>query len=270
MPLDKRNAKGRFSWVRRLVQGQNRQGSLSGSSQDHYRHRNGNQSRRRNSRGENGRVGSSSVHYGLQQQGEDGENTEIKASAGSISSYNSDENHNRGSLLSDGATSNSDNISTIPLKSMVSSPSTRAPSVLSGYVNADNSSYVASTAETSLAPSIQAASFNHSLYPNVPSISQTLDRDRERDRDEELIITLASSSRRARRRSLDTNCSTAGIPPASIVERLAVNPTAGNSSAASVHYERGDGQSSSHYERGDGQSSGHYERSVKSEAEYEK
>lgn len=48
----------------------------------------------------------------------------------------------------------------------------------------------------------------------------------ERERDSESIVTLASSSRRVRRRSIDTNCSMAGIPPASIMERLTVNPTA--------------------------------------------
>lgn len=242
--------------MRRLVQGQNRQGPLSGSSLEHYQHRSNHRNRPQTGNGENGRARSSREPNGHLEQHETAENTDNKATDASISSYNSEDNHtNHGSILSDGATTDSDNISTIPLKSMVSSPSTRAPSVLSSDINGDNSSYVASTAETSLAPSIQGASLNHSLYPNVASISQALERG-ERDRDEELIITLASSSRRTRRRSLDTNCSTAGIPPASIVERLTVNPTAGNSSAASVHYERGDGRYS-----------GHYERSVRSEAE---
>ncbi|EDK36015.2 hypothetical protein PGUG_00113 [Meyerozyma guilliermondii ATCC 6260] len=119
----------------------------------------------------------------------------------------------------------SDNISTIPLKSITSIPSTKSPSVLS---DKDNNSYMASTAETSLAPSghtvglpspqttAQTASTSAASASNTPV----------NDRDQESIVTLASSSRRVRRRSLDTNSSTTGIAPASIMERLSVHPTA--------------------------------------------
>lgn len=120
----------------------------------------------------------------------------------------------------------SDNVSTVPLKLIVSRSSTTNPlSILSGEQQQDNSSYVASTAETSLAPSVHV--------PLLPGLHGALSsgrterdsiRDRERDRDSELIVTLASLSRRIRRRSIDTNCSLAGIPPASIMERLSVNP----------------------------------------------
>lgn len=172
-----------------------------------------------------------------------------------------DTRHRGSSILSDQTTTHSDNLSTIPLKSIISVPSTKAPSVLSGDNNQDNNSYVASTAETSLAPSIHTvANHNYSLYPgnaslhsNHPSINQNpeLARDRDRDstreRDSESIITLASSTRRARRRSLDTNCSTAGIPPASIMERLSIHPNAATSStyAVSIHNsnDRGENQS---------------------------
>ena len=112
----------------------------------------------------------------------------------------------------------SDNISTTPLKLIVSRTSTtNPPSILSGENHNDNSSYVASTAETSIAPSIHPP-----LSPGQFHLARS--GDRERERDSELIITLASSSRRTRRRSIDTNCSMAGIPPASIMERLTVTP----------------------------------------------
>lgn len=159
-----------------------------------------------------------------------------------------DTGDNRSSFVSsDQITSHSDNISTTPLKSIISAPSTKAPSVLSTDHNQDNNSYVASTVETSIAPSIHTTGHNnYLLYPgnaslqssNNPnfnlSVNQGNDRDSTRERDSESIVTLASSSRRTRRRSLDTNCSTAGIPPASIMERLSLNPTAANGSSAAV------------------------------------
>lgn len=114
----------------------------------------------------------------------------------------------------------SDNISTTPLKLIISHTSTtNPPSILSGDQNTDNTSCVASTAETSLAPSGHA-----SLSPSHYQLRPEQRDARERERDSESIVTLASSSRRTRRRSVDTNCSLAGIPPASIMERLAVNP----------------------------------------------
>lgn len=128
----------------------------------------------------------------------------------------------------------SDNISTIPLKSITSIPSTKSPSVLS---DKDNNSYMASTAETSLAPSghtvglpspqttAQTASTSAASASNTPV----------NDRDQESIVTLASSSRRVRRRSLDTNSSTTGIAPASIMERLSVHPTAASAYAPSAY-----------------------------------
>ncbi|CAK9437571.1 uncharacterized protein LODBEIA_P19490 [Lodderomyces beijingensis] len=71
------------------------------------------------------------------------------------------------------------------------------------------------------------------------------------ERDNESVVTLASSSRRMRRRSIDTNCSTAGIPPASIMERVHINPTTGASSsityATSIKTSKTDGnRTSSH------------------------
>lgn len=130
------------------------------------------------------------------------------------------ETDTRGSYNSDQITSNSDNISTIPLKSIVSVPSTKSPSVLSNDNNHDNHSYNPSTAETSIAPSSTTPQFNPILFNR--------DRDGNHipglDRDSESIVTLASSTRRRRRRSLETNSSTVGIPPASIMERLSVQP----------------------------------------------
>ncbi|CAN3364952.1 hypothetical protein DICA3_E20494 [Diutina catenulata] len=115
----------------------------------------------------------------------------------------------------------SDNISTIPLKSIISVPSTKSPSILSDpNMQGDQSSYNASTTETSLAPS--------SIVLQSPQNTALLAASRNDDnRDNESVVTLASSTRRIRRRSIDTNCSTAGIPPASIMERLTGQPGSG-------------------------------------------
>lgn len=113
-----------------------------------------------------------------------------------------------------------DNISTIPLKLIVSHTSTNPPSIISSEHHQDNTSGVASTAETSVFPSPHA-SVSPSYYTGLLHTRQG----GERERDSELIVTLASLSRRVRRRSIDTNCSLAGIPPASIMERLTVNPS---------------------------------------------
>lgn len=125
----------------------------------------------------------------------------------------------------------SDNFSTTPLKLIMSRTSTsNTASVLSAENQQDNASLVASTAETSLYPSTHV-----SLSPSIHGQARNerdRDRDRERDRDSESIITLASSSRRTRRRSIDTNCSVAGIAPASIMERLSVHPMPHNNADA--------------------------------------
>lgn len=135
------------------------------------------------------------------------------------SSYECDSNPDKRSTSD---FSNGDNISTTPLKSIVSVQSTQSPSILSDN-NQDQTSGVASTAETSLAPSVHTTATAFTPTPNTIGYQE---------RDSESIVTLASSSRRIRRRSIDTNCSTAGIPPASIMERLSTQPTAANSSYA--------------------------------------
>lgn len=117
----------------------------------------------------------------------------------------------------------SDNLSTIPLKSIMSTQSTKSPSILSQSHN-DQQSMDASTTETSLAPSIQAAP-HYTFVPNNAHSNVILTNSSAfHDRDSESIVTLASSSRRIRRRSIDTSSSTTGIPPASIIERLGVHP----------------------------------------------
>ena len=57
----------------------------------------------------------------------------------------------------------SDNVSTTPLKSIVSSQSTKSPSILSGDAHNDQT-LIASTAETSLAPSVQTPT-NYTFFP---------------------------------------------------------------------------------------------------------
>lgn len=280
---DKRQAKGRFGWVKRLMQGQGRQGLPNHAydqRQNHVRRRRSNSTPHRTR--DNGGV-TTNPHNEMNRANSelqfenDTPNVKIVEFDDGLTkpdpSYysdidsdqidnSSDDTRNRGtSILSDQITTHSDNLSTIPLKSIMSAPSSKSPSVLSGDNHHDNSSYVASTAETSLAPSVHTATtHNYTLYPgnaslhsNHPSINQNpeqsrdRDRDSTRERDSESIITLASSTRRVRRRSLDTNCSTAGIPPASIMERLSVHPNAANSStyAMSIHNsnDRGENQS---------------------------
>lgn len=132
-----------------------------------------------------------------------------------------------GSYMSDQMTEQSDNISTIPLKSVISSPSTVSPSVLSADNNIDVHSINASTTETSIAPSslshLNPVSNNRDSLPVPPPT----------DRDSESIVTSTSSNIRVRRRSLETTSSTAGIAPASIMERISVQPTTNTSAYTS-------------------------------------
>ncbi|EEQ36647.1 hypothetical protein CLUG_00770 [Clavispora lusitaniae ATCC 42720] len=174
---DKRHARGRFSWVKRLVQGQTRTGPDLRTRP-------------------------------YQQQTQFPTTKYLPENASGRKSQRSTD------VSSDSESYVSDNISTVPLKSVVSHGSTtNSPSILSTENQADNSSYMASTAETSLAPSTHI-----SLSPSIHTTQPRAERDSES------IVTLASSSRRGRRRSIDTNCSMAGIAPASIVERLTVHP----------------------------------------------
>ncbi|CAK7904739.1 hypothetical protein CAAN3_07S04852 [[Candida] anglica] len=220
---DKR--KGRFGWVKRLMQGQQR------ASNGAHVPVNGHIERNSSSRPVDGGEGDSTDNEGR-------ENISFNSDNITTNSYNTD------------------NVSTTPLKSLGSTPSTKSPSVLSDN-HQDNVSYVASTADTSIAPSTlthhlsypvgsqlstsSATTTTTATNPNTNSSpnNSNLPTGGVDNRDSESIVTLASSSRRLRRRSLDTNCSTAGIPPASIMERLSVNPTAANSTYAMSMYDRG-------------------------------
>lgn len=173
--------------------------------------------------------------------------------SGKLTSYDSDLNSNNTDGRSDVLTNNSDNISTTPLKSITSGQSTKSPSILSN-INLDQTSLNASTAETSLAPSIFTTHYttvgpttsSPATTANQASLHNTLNA---QDRDSESIVTLASSSRRVRRRSIDTNCSTAGIAPASIMERLSVQPNTANSTyAVSVRTSQAEPSQSSLYD----------------------
>jgi hypothetical protein len=226
---DRRQTKGRFGWVKRLMQGQNRNQNGTLVSTSNMTENNGYaNSRVRESRGTGSSQRSQSFSGG--ESYEYNTDNDVNGMDQSEEIDSSNDNHEaRSTTNSDQLTTQSenDNISTIPLKSMTSA-STKSPSVLS--TNQDNNSYVASTAETSLAPSIHANSVTQTLNPNSQLQLQTYDRDSES------IVTLASSSRRTRRRSLETNSSTAGIPPASIMERLAIHPNAASSTyTASIH-----------------------------------
>ncbi|KAI5970929.1 hypothetical protein CANMA_000089 [Candida margitis] len=287
-------SRNRFGWVRRLMQGQNRtapnshdqHGSNLLSQQHPQRHKRPSGGNTENARDPTRRHSSSGrarrnseplirndADRDLTHSGDEGEdfnttlrfdeNDHIHRSSfqGSYDDQDRDGNYND----SDQHTNNSeDNISTIPLKSIVSRQSTKNPSILSTDMNNDHSSLIASTAETSLAPSVHTSANNyittaHHQQNNQNNLNTTtVDEDgvetgpsatatpvtlntsnsasasqilsnAAQEGDNESIVTLASSSRRRRRRSIDTNCSTNAIPPASIMERLSVQPTAANS-----------------------------------------
>lgn len=202
-----RHPRGRFSWVRRLMQGQRtnefiRQQRIYNDT--YYKTNN------------------EDVHKIIISEPE---TSTARRRSSHRRERNFEDAHSEGDmesdLRSDGhseMTSISDNISTTPLKSIASVPSTDPPSILSENNN-DNQSLNASTAETSLTPSLSTTPFNLLFNRDRDSLPPP-------DRDSESIVTLASSTRRIRRRSLETNSSTVGIPPASIMERLSVQPTA--------------------------------------------
>lgn len=168
------------------------------------------------------------------------------------SGVNIDERLNNNDLNSIDSNYTTDNISTIPLKSIVSTQSTKSPSILSE--SQDQTSFNASTTETSIATSLNNNyninnqnnnNNNNNVHNNINNnninnnnITQQLNVNINNaipyqnqllphhvvDRDTESVVTLASSTRRVRRRSIDTNCSTTGIAPASIMERLPIHP----------------------------------------------
>ncbi|EGW33765.1 uncharacterized protein SPAPADRAFT_59126 [Spathaspora passalidarum NRRL Y-27907] len=237
---DKRQApRNRFRWVRRLMQGQNRvhhvnlanqhdsnsQRPQTTSSDTHMRNTHAPRTRTRRSASDSA-TKSSEDNQGINSDEEGNADLTIR-------DFTSPDDRSIGAL----SDQISDNISTIPLKSIISSQSTKSASIISDNQH-DQTSLIASTAETSLAPS---SNTNYTFAPNnntgagtptgitfgnTLSVASPIGL----DRDSESIVTLASSSRRIRRRSIDTNCSTTAIPPASIMERLSVQPTVGNSS----------------------------------------
>lgn len=228
---DRRQTRGRFGWVKRLMQGQNRNQNGAFVNTPNFPRSNGQHDEQIEGSGATAPENRSQLTHDSELFGY---NNDIE------SNMNDVETNDEEAVLSNGSqdvrsTANSDqittqsdndNISTIPLKS-ITSTSTKSPSVLS--TNHDNNSYVASTAETSIAPSTHANPANQMLNPHNAQLQVY-------DRDSESIVTLASSSRRVRRRSLETNSSTAGIPPASIMERLAIHPNTANSTyTASIH-----------------------------------
>ena len=222
LTVDDKRAKNRFGWVKRLMQGQG--GRATGAHERPLKRT---------------PAESPSLRF-----------------ADDDDSVQSVDTATRGSLHSNTTTTAlyMDNASTTPLKSITSTPLTKSPSVLSGGAH-DNTLFVASTVDTSITPTMTQSQSHQGAMPSVappgthahpqsnPSGAASVAASGGGDRDSESIVTLASSSRRLRRRSLDTNCSTAGIPPASIMERLSVNPTAANSNYA-VSIDRGSNRGS--------------------------
>lgn len=240
--------RNRFGWVRRLMQGQNRATihpsppSTGVPNTRPVTSDSSSSSRVPDITNRTTRL-SNSRHI---RNSEDSQNQSVKSTDESDSLHNGgdgdDGDDNSLDAISD---MHSDNVSTTPLKSIISTQSTKEPSILSGDANIDLTSLNASTAETSLAPSVNTPT-NYTFTPTITNGSalatptsngsnnnnhnQTLNLNNSGvpDRDSESIVTLASSTRRIRRRSIDTNCSTAGIPPASIMERLSVQPANSN------------------------------------------
>lgn len=283
-------SRNRFGWVRRLMQGQNRTTVHTNDQNDPHSQfpQQHHQQSRRHSRppgGNSGNVRGFARKNSSTNRARRNSEPLIRNEPESSLTHSGDEGDNFNTTLrfdesdhihrssfqdsydyqnrdvsyhdSDQNTNNSeDNISTIPLKSIISRQSTKNPSILSADVNNDHLSLIASTAETSIAPSVLTSANNYTVTPHHqqtnldtteedgtdtgPSTTATsvtintatsagASQTPIQEGDNESIVTLASSSRRRRRRSIDTNCSTNAIPPASIMERLSVQPTAANS-----------------------------------------
>ena len=301
---DRRNhPRNRFAWVRRLMQGQNRTAmnnhtnrrtsnnntNTNNNSNDTHNNNYTNVNRSRHSN----RQSSQSRNRPVSNRNQDNiPNTELVENhdnnptqqeqleqENNINNVDNEDEGEEGNSLDVMSDQISDNVSTTPLKSIVSSQSTKSPSILSGDALNDQTSLIASTAETSLAPSVQTPT-NYTFLPTITtSLTSTTSSSSTtttttntttnnnnnsnnnnnnnnnaaivnnnnnnntilpitfnasiggQDRDSESIVTLASSTRRIRRRSIDTNCSTTGIPPASIMETLSVHPGGGTNAS---------------------------------------
>lgn len=116
-----------------------------------------------------------------------------------------------------------DNVLTIPLKLVISVQLTKLPLILLDPHGTDQSLFNPLTTETLIAALLIVVHLPQTTVHTGITERFAATNLRE-DRDAESVVTLALLTRRIRRRSIDTNCLTAGIPPASIMERLTVNP----------------------------------------------
>ena len=217
---ERRPSRKKFSWVRRLMQGQTRNQNEEGinDDQEHMTEKKNGvkfaQSPRTTPKRENGDA------YTYNREEEDAEYANDNESSG----YTSSGNESNGYASLNPHLDASDNVSTAPLKS-VTSASTKTTSLLSNNPELHSNS---ASIETSI-PSGANGSTPQTSTVASPPCQQSIN-----ERDSDSVITLASSSRRGRRRSCETSSSTAAIPPSSIMERLAVHPNASASYANSV------------------------------------
>lgn len=120
-----------------------------------------------------------------------------------------------------------DNVLTIPLKLVISVQLTKLPLILLDPHGAtDQSLFNPLTTETLIAALLIGISLPQTTV-HTGVTERVAGHNLREDRDAESVVTLALLTRRRRRRSIDTNCLTAGIPPASIMERLTVHPGGG-------------------------------------------
>lgn len=216
---ERRPSRKKFSWVRRLMQGQARNQNddeTSGEQNDPERRNGGVKFVQSPRAGAERKERDSYLH-----DTEENANGQADESDMESSGYTSSGNESNVYAALSPHVDGSDNVSTTPLKS-VTSASTKTTSLLSNNPELHSN---AASVETSIPSAING------ILQSAPghALQQSLN-----ERDSDSVITLASSSRRARRRSCETSSSTAAIPPSSIMERLAVHPNASASYANSV------------------------------------
>ncbi|CDK26555.1 unnamed protein product [Kuraishia capsulata CBS 1993] len=139
--------------------------------------------------------------------------------------------------ISNGGTSRTSSLAASSIENASTAPmiSVSSMSVTSGEGDTDSNSVGLSTTATSIAPTTAGTSVtnnpgiitfnNYYGYTPTPSIAPSNPATQGTNMDNSSIVTLASSTRNRRRRSMDTNASTLGIPPASIYERMTSTTT---------------------------------------------
>ena len=217
---ERRPSRKKFSWVRRLMQGQTRNQNEEGikDEQELMAEKKNGVKFAQSPRAAEKRKNGDAYTYGRE------ENDLDYVNDNESSGYTSSGNESNGYASLNPNLDASDNVSTTPLKS-VTSASTKTTSLLSNNPELHSN---AASVETSIPSAVNG------MVQTTPAVASPPCQQSINERDSDSVITLASSSRRLRRRSCETSSSTTAIPPSSIMERLAVHPNASTSYANSV------------------------------------